>query len=75
MRDRLGQHHSYIDEADNLSVEDFWFRVLVVDEIFIPLGENMLIEAFRPVWNLVIDGFGNKDPGEDARISIVRPGM
>ena len=23
----------------------------------------MLIEQFRPVWNLVIDGFGNKDPG------------
>jgi hypothetical protein len=23
----------------------------------------MLLEEFRPVWNLVIDGFGNKDPG------------
>ena len=22
-----------------------------------------MIERFRPVWNLVIDGFGNKDPG------------
>jgi hypothetical protein len=23
----------------------------------------MMIEQFKPVWNLVIDGFGNKDPG------------
>jgi Eco29kI restriction endonuclease len=30
---------------------------------WIPLGENMMIEQFKPIWNLVIDGFGNKDPG------------
>lgn len=22
-----------------------------------------MIEQFQPIWNLVIDGFGNKDPG------------
>lgn len=64
LRDRIGQHHTSIEEASNLKVGDFSFRALVVDEIFIPLGENMLIERFRPVWNLVIDGFGNKDPGK-----------
>jgi hypothetical protein len=64
LRDRIGQHHASIDEATNLKASDFSFRALVVDEIFIPLGENMLIEQFRPVWNLVIDGFGNKDPGK-----------
>ncbi len=64
LRDRIGQHHASIDEAENLKIGDFSFRALVVDEIFIPLGENMLIEQFRPVWNLVIDGFGNKDPGK-----------
>ena len=63
LRDRLGHHHASISEVTNLRVGDFSFRALVVDEIFIPLGENMLIEQFRPVWNLVIDGFGNKDPG------------
>jgi hypothetical protein len=35
----------------------------VTDEIWIPLGENLLIEKFRPPWNAVIDGFGNHDPG------------
>ena len=29
----------------------------------IPLAENMLIETFKPVWNVLIDGFGNNDPG------------
>ena len=48
----------------NINQGDFYFRALTVDDIWIPLGENMMIEQFRPVWNLVIDGFGNKDPGK-----------
>lgn len=63
LRDRLGQHASSINEVNNLQLRDFYFRAIVVDDIWIPLGENMLIEQFRPVWNLVVDGFGNKDPG------------
>jgi len=61
--DRLGQHAASIQEAKNLRLEDFYVRFLVVDDIWIPLGENMLIETFKPVWNRAIDGFGNKDPG------------
>ncbi|MGB9067528.1 MAG: Eco29kI family restriction endonuclease [Candidatus Acidiferrales bacterium] len=64
LRDRLRQHAASIDEATNLKLEDFHFRSLVVDDIWIPLGENMMIEQFKPIWNLVIDGFGNKDPGK-----------
>lgn len=63
LRDRLRQHAGSISEATNLDLADFQFRSLVVDDIWIPLGENMMIEQFRPIWNLVIDGFGNKDPG------------
>ncbi len=64
LRDRLRQHAGSVDEATNLKLEDFHFRSLVVDDIWIPLGENMMIEQFKPIWNLVIDGFGNKDPGK-----------
>ena len=64
LRDRLRQHAASIDEATNLDLGDFHFRSLVVDDIWIPLGENMMIEQFKPIWNLVIDGFGNKDPGK-----------
>jgi hypothetical protein len=63
LRDRIRQHANSIEEADNIELPDFQFRSLVVDDIWIPLGENVLIEEFRPVWNLVIDGFGNRDPG------------
>lgn len=64
LRDRLSQHASSINQAHNLDLADFEFRSLVVDDVWIPLGENMLIEQFQPIWNLVIDGFGNKDPGK-----------
>ncbi len=63
LQDRLRQHAASIDQAVNLDLADFSARVLVVDDIWIPLGENMLIENFQPVWNVVIDGFGNKTPG------------
>ena len=64
LRDRLRQHASSIEQTTNLEIANFFFRSLVVDDIWIPLGENMLIEEFKPIWNLVIDGFGNKDPGK-----------
>lgn len=64
LRDRLKQHASSVSQASNLEVDDFLFRFLVVDDIWIPLGENMLIENFKPIWNMIIDGFGNKDPGK-----------
>lgn len=63
LRDRLKQHAASVAEARNLELSDFWVRYLVVDDVWIPLGENMLIETFKPVWNRAIDGFGNKDPG------------
>ena len=63
LRDRLKQHATSINEVNNLDLSDFFFRALVVEDIWIPLGENVLIEQFSPVWNQVIDGFGNKTPG------------
>ena len=63
LRDRLAQHAATIAEAENLDLAHFHYRSLVVDDIWIPLGENMLIELFRPIWNKLIDGFGNKTPG------------
>ena len=73
LRDRLKQHASSVREASNLEASDFWFRHLVVDDIWIPLGENMLIETFKPVWNRAIDGFGNKDPGRRRATQFTSP--
>jgi hypothetical protein len=61
--DRLREHAESIEQATNLDIRDFVCRYLVVDDIWIPLGESLLIRQSRPVWNLVLDGFGNHDPG------------
>jgi hypothetical protein len=63
LSERLSQHAESIRQSDNLNVNDFDVRYLVVEDIWIPLGENVLIDTFSPVWNTVLDGFGNKDPG------------
>lgn len=59
---RLVEHAESI-RATNLRVQDFSCRYLVVDDIWIPLGESLLIARFSPLWNLLVDGFGNHDPG------------
>lgn len=61
---RLTEHASSIQEAENIHLEDFRCRFLVVDDIWIPLAESMLIEMYSPLWNQKIDGFGNHDPGK-----------
>jgi hypothetical protein len=63
LRDRLRQHAASIEQTKNLGLRDFRYRAMMVDDIWIPLGENVLIEKFQPLWNRVIDGFGNRDPG------------
>lgn len=60
---RLGQHASSIRQAENLAIEDFLSRYLVIDEFWIGLAESLLIESYQPLWNVVLDGFGNHDPG------------
>ncbi len=60
---RLKDHGKSIAAADNLDLKDFSCRFLSVDDIWIPLGESLLIERLNPLWNRVVDGFGNHDPG------------
>lgn len=69
---RLKEHAESIEAAENLSVKDFTCRYLVVDDIWIPLGEALLIAKFSPLWNHYLDGFGNHDPGR-GRYEGLRP--
>ena len=64
---RLAKHAASIKAAENLRLQDFQVRYLVVDDVWIPLGENMLIETYQPVWNKLVAGFGNNPPGEGRR--------
>lgn len=62
--DRLREHAISIQQTKNLDIRDFWCRYLVVDDIWISLTEALLIDQFSPVWNTIVTGFGNHDPGK-----------
>ena len=77
---RLREHAKSIRQVDNLALSEFRCRYLVVVPVWINPAERFLLEHFRPIWNTVIDGFGNQDPGKGRRNmrrprwDIVHPG-
>lgn len=77
---RLDEHRYSIEQAPDLNVEDFRCRWLVADMLFVPMAERLMIQTYRPLWNLLIDGFGNHDPGsgrydqERSRWDTLHPG-
>jgi hypothetical protein len=77
---RLRNHAESIREAENLELEDFRCRYLIVDDVWIPLAESLLIGKFLPAWNVVLDGFGNNPQGKgriDQKMSswdVIHPG-
>jgi len=60
---RLNEHAQSIQQATNLVLTDFHCRYLVVEDIWIPLGESLLIDRFQTLWNVIVEGFGNHPPG------------
>jgi hypothetical protein len=68
---RLGEHASSVRQAANLDIDGFLCRYLVVDEFWISLAESLLIESYRPLWNVIVSGFGNHHVG-GARITGMR---
>lgn len=60
---RLGQHARSVDQALNLDLADFRCRWLVMEEVWVGLTEQVLIAQYRPVWNIVVKGFGIHTPG------------
>lgn len=61
--ERLRKHASSVASATNLQLEDFRCKYLLVEDLWIPLGETLLIARFRPLWNVAVEGFGINDPG------------
>ncbi|MFJ5950655.1 Eco29kI family restriction endonuclease [Streptomyces noursei] len=71
--DRIEEHRESIEASHDLEVDDFRVRYLVAIEAFVSLAERVMIRQYRPVWNSVVDGFGNHDPGADRRKTGKRP--
>ena len=64
---RIREHSRNIQQAENLSANDFKCRYVILDGnesgIIGPV-EASLIRKFQPLWNTIIDGFGNHTPGK-----------
>jgi hypothetical protein len=63
---RLREHARSIQRAANLQVSHFRCQFMILggveSDLVVPV-EAELIRRYRPLWNSVIDGFGNHDPG------------
>ncbi len=63
---RLQEHSRSIQQAANLAIGDFRCRFMILggieSDLVVPV-EAELIRRYSPLWNSVIDGFGNHDPG------------
>lgn len=63
---RLREHSKTIQSTKNLKLADFQCRFMILEgqeSNLISTVESELIRRFTPLWNSVIDGFGNHDPG------------
>ncbi|MFC0533074.1 Eco29kI family restriction endonuclease [Phytohabitans kaempferiae] len=70
---RLQEHKESLKPVHDLDERDFAVRYLVTIDVFIPLAERVMIRQLKPVWNVVVDGFGNHDPGANRRKDGQRP--
>jgi hypothetical protein len=64
---RLREHAGSIRAASNLNTRDFRTRFVVLEGIeadLITSVEAQLIRKYQPMWNTLVDGFGNHTPGE-----------
>lgn len=63
---RLTEHYSSIFQVNNLNIDDFRCRFMILENASVDMigtVEAALIRQYTPIWNSCIDGFGNHDPG------------
>lgn len=60
---RISRHRKSIEAATNLDIADFQYRALPLVPTWISLAEVIAIRLNHPVWNTIVDGLGNHDPG------------
>jgi hypothetical protein len=67
---KLREHAATLNQVENLQVKDFRCRYLVIENIWVPLAEQLLIQQYRPVWNTVVPGFGLHSPGAGRALQL-----
>ena len=63
LRTRLSDHARSVEQVNNLTVNDFSYRVLAIVPVWIVFAEQALIKRYQPVWNSCLDGFGKHNQG------------
>lgn len=64
---RLRQHSRSIIQGAGIEISDFRCRFMILEDDesdLIGTVEAALIRMYKPLWNSVVDGFGNHDPGK-----------
>jgi len=67
LNNRITEHSRSISLGDGLKIEDFFCRFMILEgkeSDLIGTVEAALIRKYQPIWNTLIDGFGNHDPGK-----------
>jgi hypothetical protein len=67
LHNRIKEHSRSIDMGDGLNISDFFCRFMILEgkeSDLIGTVEAALIRKYKPIWNTLIDGFGNHDPGK-----------
>ncbi len=66
LHSRLRDHDRSLQQGNELDPNDFYCRFVILDgreSDLIGTVEAALIRQYQPLWNTIIDGFGNHDPG------------
>ncbi|XCN72520.1 MAG: Eco29kI family restriction endonuclease [Candidatus Electrothrix aestuarii] len=66
LNNRIREHGRNLEAVDGIEPEDFRCRFMILEGTesdLIGTVEAALIRSYKPLWNTLIDGFGNHDPG------------
>jgi hypothetical protein len=64
---RMNEHRLNIANCESLDLDDFACRFVIMENDasdMIGALESALIRQYNPLWNTVVDGFGNHTPGK-----------
>lgn len=64
---RLREHSRSLEQGEGLTLSDYACRFMILEgreSDLIGTVEAALIRRYQPIWNTLIDGFGNHDPGK-----------
>jgi len=66
LNNRIREHGKNLQAVEGIEQEDFRCRFIILENAesdLIGTVEAALIRKYKPLWNTLIDGFGNHDPG------------